>query len=67
MEAIVQDTAVADVVARTVRKRMITPISTSRLMSGVSGIALLAGARPDFFDGTPVETYARTRLAQAGG
>jgi S-DNA-T family DNA segregation ATPase FtsK/SpoIIIE len=31
-------------VARTVRKRMITQISTSRLMSGVCGIALLAGA-----------------------
>ncbi len=31
-------------VARIVRKRLITQISTSRLMSGVSGIALLAGA-----------------------
>jgi predicted TIM-barrel fold metal-dependent hydrolase len=28
-----------------------------------NAIALLAGARPDFFDGTPVESYARQRLA----
>jgi S-DNA-T family DNA segregation ATPase FtsK/SpoIIIE len=40
-------------VARTVRKRMITQISTSRLMSGVSGIALLAGAASCVGAGNP--------------